>query len=370
MKIAFVYDAVYPWETGGVQKRVWELARRLTGDHDVHWYGLHYWKGPSTIEREGVTLHGVGAPMDLYAADRRSIPQAVWFGAQLAPPLLRERFDVIDCQAFPYFSAFPSKLHAVARRSTLVVTWHEVWNRYWYEYLGWKGVFGRGVERLTATLPSAHVAVSERTGRDVRALSGHTTSLVPNGISLQEIEAAPVADREVDVLFVGRLIPEKNPKTVVEAVAKLREEEPDVRCVVLGRGPEQDALENTVARLGLESNVTLLPPRDDYEDVLALMKAAEVFVLPSRREGFGMTVLEALACGTPVVTIRHPQNAAQELVDDGVTGVVCPPTAEKVACATRTARSLSQSACIDAAREYEWSKIVERLETVYQNARP
>lgn len=368
MKIAFVYDAVYPWETGGVQKRIWELARRLNDDHEVHWYGLHYWEGPATVEREGVTLHGVAPPTDLYAGDRRSIPQALRFGARLTPALLSERFDVVDCQAFPYFSAFPSRLHATARGGSLVVTWHEVWTRYWYEYLGWKGVFGRGVERLVGALPATPVAVSARTGREVRELCGRDPALVPNGISMAEVDAAPVADCEVDLLFVGRLIKEKNPQLVVEAAARLREDDPDVRCVVVGDGPERATLEATVADLGLESNVDLLPPREEYAAVLGLMKAADAFVLPSRREGFGMTVLEALACGTPVVTIRHPQNAAQELVEDDVTGVVCQATTEDVAAATRTARALSSRDCVDAAREYEWSNVVDRLEAVYREA--
>lgn len=369
MKVAFVYDAVYPWETGGVQKRVWELARRLADDHDVHWYGLHYWDGPRTIEREDVTLHGVAPPTDLYVDGRRSIPQAVRFGAQLVRPLLHEEFDIIDCQAFPYFSVFPSGLNQLVSQSTLVVTWHEVWNAYWYEYLGWKGIFGQAVERLTANLPSAPIAVSERTSREVHALSGKTPELVPNGISLEEIRAAPVADRDVDVLFVGRLISEKNPLLVVEAVARLRERDPDIRCVVVGDGPERQTLEQTIASLDLRSNVTLLSPRTDFEEILSLMKAAGVFVFPSRREGFGMTVLEALACGTPVVTSSHPQNAAQELVDDGVTGFVCPPTSEHVACATWRARTLSRSACTAVARDYEWSEIVARLESVYERAR-
>lgn len=367
MKIAYVYDAVYPWETGGVQKRVWELARRLANEHDVHWYGLHYWDGPATIEREGLTLHGVGAPTDLYVDGRRSIPEALRFSAQLLRPLLREEFDVIDCQEFPYFPAFPSKMHSLARRSALVVTWHEVWDAYWYEYLGWKGVFGRAIERLTASLPDVHVAVSERTSRDVRALNGHTPRLVPNGIAFEEIAAAPTADREVDLLFVGRLIPEKNPKTVVEAVANLRRDDPDVQCVMVGDGPQREAVEAAVENRGLESNVTLRPPLEDYAEVLGLMKAASVFVMPSRREGFGMTVLEALACGTPVVTAGHPHNAAQELVDDGVTGVVCDPTADTVAHATQRAQTLSRSACVDAARDYEWEAIVNRIEAVYRD---
>src|SRR6056297_1579194 len=103
MKIAFVYDAVYPWEKGGAQKRIWELACRLAADHDVHLYGMHYWDGPATIEREGVTLHGVCEPKELYVNGRRSIPQALSFAANLAPALLGEEFDIIDCQEFPYF---------------------------------------------------------------------------------------------------------------------------------------------------------------------------------------------------------------------------------------------------------------------------
>jgi len=367
MKIAYVYDAVYPWETGGVQKRVWELARRLASDHDVHWYGLHYWEGPRSIEREGITLHGVGASGDLYVDGRRSIPEALRFSAQLLRPLLRENFDLIDFQEFPYFPAFPSKLHSLSRQSALVVTWHEIWDSYWYDYLGWKGIFGQTIERITAALPDAHIAVSERTSEDVQTLSGHTPSLVPNGISFEEIQAAPDADREIDVLFVGRLIPEKNPVTVVEATDRLRRKYPDIQTVLVGDGPKRDAVAAAIDRLDLEANVTLRSPLDEYSEVIALMKAASVFVLPSHREGFGMTVLEALACGTPVVTVQHPQNAAQELVTDGVTGIVCNPSVSAIARAARTAQSLSQSACVDAAEKYEWTTLVDRLEAVYQS---
>jgi glycosyltransferase involved in cell wall biosynthesis len=368
MKIAYVYDAVYPWETGGVQKRVWELARRLAKNHEVHWFGLHYWDGPATIAREGVNLHGVGAPTNLYVDDRRSIPEAMRFSAQVTPRLLRQEFDLIDCQEFPYFPAFPSKLHALTRRSTLLITWHEVWNTYWYEYLGWKGVFGKAVERLTATLPDTHIAVSERTAHELSALNGDTPTLVPNGISLKEIKAAPVTDREVDVLFVGRLIPEKNPELVIKAVARLREDTPDIQCVVVGEGPRRAAVEDAITIHSLESNVTILPFQDEYREILGLMKGATVFALPSQREGFGMTVLEALACGTPVVTIDHPRNAARELINSGATGVVCVPNSEELARGIRTARGLSEQACIDAARKYEWSAIVERIESTYSEA--
>ncbi|WP_336000335.1 glycosyltransferase family 4 protein [Halorientalis halophila] len=364
MRICYVYDAIYPWETGGVQKRVWEIARRLADDHDVHWYGLKYWDGPATTEREGVTLHGVAEPPDLYMDDRRSIGEALSFTAALAGPLAGAEFDVIDCQEFPYFPAFASKLSSVLGEAALCLTWHEVWGDYWYEYLGRKGLFGKAVERAVATLPDAHLAVSDRTKADLAGLGVADTYHVPNGIDQAQIASVAPADRDVDVLFAGRFIPEKNPELLVEAIDDLRDRWPDVSCTLVGDGPRREAVDEEIERRALEGNVSTLDFREDYEDVLALMQAAEVFVLPSRREGFGITALEALACGTPVVTIDHPQNAATELVDDE-TGAVTAETPAALAQGIERARSVDGDACVERASRYDWDRIAAQTEATY-----
>lgn len=366
MKLVFVYDAVHPWETGGVQKRVWEVARRLSDRHEVHWYGLHYWDGPAVVEREGVVLHGVGEPTDLYVDGRRKIPEALRFAASLVPELLRIEADVVDCQAFPYFPGFPSRLSASLNDATLCVTWHEVWDDYWYEYLGRKGVCGKAVEKLLGHTAHTNVAVSERTRRDLRARGATCEYLVPNGIDRAEIDAVPAADEQVDLLYVGRFIPEKNPGLVVEAVDRLVDERPDFRCVLVGDGPERERVERLVTERGLESNVELPGFLDEYEDVLGLMKAADAFALPSCREGFGITVLEALACGTPVVTLEHPQNAAAELVTDGETGCIVDEDPASVAEAVRSVREYSGEACVESTAPYEWDAVAERSEGVYR----
>jgi hypothetical protein len=111
MKIAIVYDVIYPYVKGGVEKRVWELAVRLTHrGHELHLFGMKFWDGDGILIREGVFLHGVCPAQKLYVGGRRTIWQALHFSMRLVSPLLKERFDILDCQQFPYFSSFSAKL--------------------------------------------------------------------------------------------------------------------------------------------------------------------------------------------------------------------------------------------------------------------
>ena len=67
-------------------------------------------------------MHGVCKPMQLYVDGRRSIKEAIYFAGKLLPKLMKEKFDVIDCQEFPYFPCFTAKVHSLLRRSKLVIT--------------------------------------------------------------------------------------------------------------------------------------------------------------------------------------------------------------------------------------------------------
>lgn len=137
MKIAFVYDAVYPWIKGGAEKRIYELGRRLAKKHEVHVFGVKWWKGNNIIENDGMVLHGVCSAMELYVNGRRSISGAVIFSIKLLPYLIKEKFDVIDVSAFPYFPCFIGKLVSLLRRTPMIITWHEVWSSYWYHRNIW-----------------------------------------------------------------------------------------------------------------------------------------------------------------------------------------------------------------------------------------
>lgn len=368
MKIAYVYDAVYPWVKGGAEKRIHELSRRLASrGHEVHCYGMKWWPGKSDIERQGVYLHGICPPMPLYKNGKRSIAEAAFFAGHLLS--IRARCDVMDCQNFPYLSCFSARLLSSLQRQKLYLTWHEVWGDYWMEYLGGLGRAGQAVEWTAAHLTARNIAVSKRTGRDLSALGASGVRIVANGIDWREIQSVPASEQQSDVIYVGRLAEHKNVDQLIRALAMAKERLPEVRALVIGDGPEMDKLKSLVRSLSLEKNVHFLGFLEDYNEALALMKSSRVFAMPSTREGFGLAALEANACGLPVVTVRHRMNAVADLVNEK-TGIVCKAEDSDLANAILAAHQksrLMRGPCMEAARRFDWDEICRLAERVYKD---
>jgi glycosyltransferase involved in cell wall biosynthesis len=318
-------DAIYPYNLGGADKRLWELARKLAenGENEVHIYGMKWWQGPDMIMTDNVHLHGVCKVHELYNENGvRSIKEALIFSLKVLLPLLKADYDVIDCNQFPYTPCFSGKIASIIKRTPLVITWLEVWDGYWNEYLGtMRGNIGRIIERLTMRLPDGIVAISQKTKDDlVRCnVRPKRIDVIPVGIDLDRIIKIAPAARTTDVLFAGRLIHEKRVDLLLNAIAIAKTEVPMISCAIVGDGPERGTLEDLAATLGLNESVTFTGFVD--QDVLtAHMKSSKVFVLPSEREGFGLVIIEANACKLPVISIRHEMSAARELVRDGVNG--------------------------------------------------
>ncbi len=371
MKIAYIYDAVYPWIKGGAERRIWEISRRLVErGHEVHWFGIKWWNEDDVIIKDGVYLHGVCEPKDLYVKRRRSTKEAIYFAQKILFPLLKEDFDVIDCQVFPYFPCFTAKICSSLKRIPLVITWHEVWDDYWYEYLGKKGAFGKVVERMAVRLTDKMIAVSERTRKDLERVGVRKEiKLIPNGIDFEKIERIRVLEEKSDIIFAGRLIKEKNVDVLIKAVSLVKKEIPDVKCVIIGEGPEQKGLETLANDSGLENNIEFTGFLVDYEDVISRMKSSKVFVLPSTREGFGIVALEANACGLPVVTVNHKMNATCDFITNDRNGFICElseeDVAEKIFMALDKGKDMERK-CIENARGYDWDGIREDVEREYK----
>jgi glycosyltransferase involved in cell wall biosynthesis len=370
MKIAFVCDTVYPYIKGGAEKRVYEISKRLVQQgHEVNWFGVKWWEEPSVVQ-DGVHLYGVCKVRNLYTKEgKRTIEEAFYFSSRVFIPLLRKDFDIIDVSQFPYFPCFSAKIVSMLRRKPIVITWHEIWGDYWNEYLGYKGYLGELVERMTARLSDCNIAVSESTKRSLIRLGGKNIYLIPNGIDLEEIQETPPAERGYDILFAGRLIKEKNVDKLISIIPQIKEDFPDVKCGIIGDGPERKKLMKLVNDLDLRNNIEFLGFLQ-YEDVIAYMKSSDLFVLPSTREGFGIILLEAMAAGTPVLAVRSKHSAASDMLD-GKNGLLCDPDELKNSILNLLGDESLRRKLIKGGYEYSkemgWDKITGKVLEVYEN---
>lgn len=370
MNVAYVSNVVYPFVPGGAQKRIYEIGTRLVDrGHDVTVYGRHYWDGPEKTTYDGIRLRAVSPARELYTGDRRSIGEAVEFATALWGPLGAhiDEHDVLVASVFPYFPVFAAALRARNLELPLVTTWHECWRDYWYDYLGLLGFGGKVVERAVAKLPQVPIAVSPLTADRLAEIgpSRDRIRVVPNGVDVDRVRAAEPAEAGHDVLYVGRLVETKNVDRLLRGFATV---DRAASLGIVGDGPERSALQALASDLGIESSVEFHGQVAAYESVLSHLRAADVFVSPSVREGFGITVLEAMAADCTVVAARAPTSAAASIVGDAA--FLVEPTAgalgRKLEGALAGVRPTDDP--IGHARQYEWDAITESALEVYSRA--
>lgn len=373
MKIAYVKDAVYPWRKGGAQKRNWEVGRRLADDHDVHWYGMHYWDGPAEMEHEGITFHGVCEPLELHTKGRRSIRQALQFTRKLTRPLLTNDFDVIDCQKSSLFPMYPSKFHCTMNDSALVAMWTEVWADYWYEYLGMMGIFGKNIERVTVHLPDIIIAISDHINGELRSIGRERNiKTIHNGVDFEKIQAMPAGEQKWDAVYVGRLIDHKNVDMLLDAIATL-DLDMSINCAIIGDGPRRDELEKYADTLGVGTQVEFLGLLDQ-KGVIRQVKNSKMLVLPSRQEGFSTVILEAGACGVATITVDFERNGSKAVIENGRNGFVTQPSSQalgsKIEHLLRDHKLREQvsKGAREFAQENDWDTITEKTLEVYKKA--
>ncbi|MFZ0426935.1 MAG: glycosyltransferase family 4 protein [Acidobacteriota bacterium] len=202
--------------------------------------------------------------------------------------------------------------------------------------------FEAGPERLNLQLRACAERVNARkadrvlvTSRYCRraaqrayGLGGETLTIVPECVDLDdwhrfERSRPRREDARPTILNVAHQYPRKDTETLLEAVALLKEEVPDVQLEIVGTGPRLAALRRHARELGLERNTRFLGGIRDRASLMQRYFEADVFCLPSRQEGFGIVFLEAMAAGLPIVAARA--GAVPEVIGDGEVGLLLKP---------------------------------------------
>jgi glycosyltransferase involved in cell wall biosynthesis len=328
MRVCIVYDCLYPYTIGGAERWYRNLAERLAADgHEVTFLTRRQWERGDEPAIPGVRVVAVSPRMALYARGKRRILPPLLFGLGVLVHLRRHgtRYDVVHTASFPYFSLLAAGAAGRRHRFRLLVDWHEIWTReYWREYLGpVGGRIGWRIQRACLRVPQRAFCFSRLHERRLReqGFSGELTRLEGQYAGPPPPPAA-VPPRPVAV-FAGRHIPEKRVPALVPALALARAQIPELCGEIYGDGPERGRVLEAIAAAGLEGSVSALGFVSEgvLEDALA---TALCVVLPSRREGYGLIVVESAARGVPSVVVEGPDNAATELVDEGTNGTIAP----------------------------------------------
>ncbi|MFZ0835134.1 MAG: glycosyltransferase family 4 protein [Mycobacterium sp.] len=375
-RLAIVTDVVAPWHSGGKETRTWHYSQELArSGFQVHIYTMKWWAGGLRAQQGLVHLHAICRQWPLYAGQRRSILQAVAFSFACMR-LIGARFDIVEVDQIPILPLLVVKAVCLIRRKPVVATWHEVWGRgYWRSYLGPLGEVAALVEKLVLRLPDRVIAVSEGTAeRIVNATKATMPVFVGrNGIDADEIADAPVESSGTDLLFVGRLLAHKGVDVLVDAVGDLTKRGTVLSLTIVGKGPEEGTLRELAAARGLTSQITFTGELATHAEVVGRMKSAGLLVFPTRREGFGLAAVEAMACGTPVITTDHPDNFARLLITPGRNGYLCRPDGADLADSILRAlaeRHVLSVGARETATRYTWRNAVGHCLAAYGTDRP
>jgi glycosyltransferase involved in cell wall biosynthesis len=220
------------------------------------------------------------------------------------------------------------------------------------------------------------VAVSESTAQDLvqRGFQRERIVVIPNGVDLTFYTPSASTSKAPDptVLYLGRLKRYKRVDLIIQAFAHVLGDVPRARLIVAGQGDARPALEAEVARLGVQDNVEFAGFVSE-EQKANLFRHAWVHMLTSSKEGWGITNIEAAACGTPTIASDVP--GLRDSIKNEVTGFLV-PHGDVAALATRLKEVLGNpelrahlsAQALLFAREFAWDATAERMEAFFQSA--
>ena len=371
MRVALLPSAYAP-AVGGVEELTRRLAHRLVdaGDEVEVWTIRHPPTLPNDDRVDGVRVRRFGLPLPaLRPGSLVRFPAGAHAAFGDLDAAAREfRPDVLHVQCFSAQGAYATAL-AARRALPLVVSLQgetvmddaDVYER---------SFTFRTALRLGLRQAAAVTACSSFVLDDARRFGLAAGEVVPNGVEpAGEAEPEPFELPRRFVLGLGRLVPKKGFDLLIDAFARLAARYPDVGLVIAGDGPTRPELARRAAALGLRGRV-YLPGTLSRGRVAWAMANADVFVLPSRVEPFGIVVLEALRAGRPVVV--SARGGAGEIVRDGENGVVADPldTARLAEAIERLLadRSLSQRLGDQGRRRvaaFDWARVAGRYREIY-----
>ena len=239
----------------------------------------------------------------------------------------------------------------------------------WNSYLTW--TYGRS-EMLIYPSKLAYSLLEKLNKKNQASI------VISNGINISQFKPLAIGDfherfqipkDSVKLLFVGRLFPEKSVHTIIEALPQILKKHPNTHLMIVGIGHLRDKLEKLAKKLKVGEHVTFLGLVSEEDKILAF-NTGDIFILPSLAELEGMVVLEAMACGKPIIISDAPMSASRYFVEGN--GFLfetqnAPHLAEQIMhlLADEKLREKMGQISLEKSKNYDINKSVDKLEEVY-----
>jgi len=370
MRVALVGDEYYP-DMGGAARYAFELSLQLVklGIEAVVITHAHPGQ-PEEEEIAGVKIKRVKG-LVLNNPHRAASPLIF---RRCHKYILDGKFDVVH--GLDVYSSMAQIVIYFAHKHRIpcVITCHTMMNS---PFL----IFLQRPMGLALSKADRLIAVSRASARFSRSLGflEKRITVIPNGVDLScfngEIDAVVMREGlgigdEPLVVTASRLIKRKSPDLLISAFARVLKVVPDAKLVIAGSGREEDNLSRQIKGLNITNSVFMVG-KLPKEKVAQLMAAADVFVLPSKMESFGLSLLEASAAGVPVVCSNA--GGVPEVFQDGFNALLYPPgddnaMAKAIVCLLQDkelAKTISVNA-METASRFTWEMAAEQTLRVYE----
>ncbi len=362
MRIALCTEILYP--LFGVERRVYEMAKRLP----EHGFDVEVFTSSFQHELPGIKINQVSYPT-ITKSPKRSYAQCVKFSINLHRKLMKGSYDIIDANG--HLSLIPCSLAGTIKRKPVVATIHDLYLNDWSKmYSGFGAYLGLPFELLFCRMPYAKTITLNSSVREkmvkMLGMNSNKIDIIPSGIDVRAIDKIEPEKRvENRVLYVGRLVPQKNVDMLIEAFKMLGT---GTELVIIGSGSEEEKLKKMAFG---SDNIRFLGRLERYEDIIKEMKKSGILVMPSIRENFGIVPLEAMCCGTAVISTNT--EGPRDYITDGENGFLV-NSGDAKGLANKMEMLLNDKNLIKkfqqngrkTSEKYDWDEIVKRIADVYR----
>ena len=319
MRVAIITDRIYPFYLGGYEYLFYNLSVRLPAPFEVSVYtsmdvaektvgNARYFRISKKYKyTNSKGNHRILDSLKFLMNLRRSVEEL-------------GEYDIVIMNTIPYlgYGWVLSKM-----KSKRIAIFLETW----YEYLKEMNIFLRvgllhEIRRIVENSDSI-VAISSTTERSLKEnYDARDVSRIPIGIDTDTIDTIKEGEK-YDISYVGRLVKIKHVDDIIRACKIVVRNFPHIKIAIGGEGEYKKRIERIVETLNLEENVSFMG-RMSEEEKYRMLKSSRIFVLPSEREGFSVSTLEAMYCGAvPVIAEPKYQEVfgSSDFVTDRKTGL-------------------------------------------------